>query len=148
MIWFNPFLFIWGLSCSTCIQDSLSLANYVYLDFLTTVFLYLELTLAFKKNHRSSIGLEIRPQSAFSTFRALLPSAIYSAELSGQVWQPSADSNGLLAHHYCQQRAVTPNPESLNSNKKAAKLPLLSAEGCHTQLNGQHCPLITYQGVF
>jgi hypothetical protein len=31
-------------------------------------------------------------------------------------------------------------------NKKG--LPLLSAEGCHTRLDGQHCPLITYQGVF
>jgi hypothetical protein len=27
-------------------------------------------------------------------------------------------------------------------------MPLLSAEGCHTQLDVQHCPLITYQGVF
>jgi hypothetical protein len=35
-----------------------------------------------------------------------------------------------LAHHYIQQRAVTPDPESLNSNKKGAKLPFLSAEGC------------------
>jgi hypothetical protein len=51
-------------------------------------------------------------------------------------------------HHYCQQRAVTPGPESLNANKKDAKLPLLSAEGCNTQLDGQHCPLITYQVVF
>jgi len=33
------------------------------------------------------------PQSAFSAFRALLPSANYSAEWSGWVWQPSADSN-------------------------------------------------------
>jgi hypothetical protein len=33
-----------------------------------------------------------------------------------------------------QQRAVTPDPESSNSNKKGAKLPLISAEGCHTQL--------------
>ncbi len=33
-----------------------------------------------KKNPRSSIGLEIGPQSAFSAFRALLPSANYTAE--------------------------------------------------------------------
>jgi len=31
---------------------------------------------------------------------------------------------GLLAHHNCQQKAVTPNPERLNSNKKGAELPL------------------------
>ncbi len=65
--------------------------------------------IGFLKNPRSSIGLEIRHQSAFSAFRALLPSANYSAEWSGRVWQPSADSNGLLAHHN------------------------LSAEGCHTR---------------
>jgi hypothetical protein len=41
-------------------------------------------------------------------------------------------SNGHLMYHYSQQRAVTPDPESSNSNKKGAKLPLLSAEGCHT----------------
>jgi hypothetical protein len=23
-----------------------------------------------------------------------------------------------------------------------------TAEGCHTLLDGQHCPLITYQGIF
>jgi hypothetical protein len=53
----------------------------MYLDFLTTVFLYLVVTLAFyKKNPRFSIGLEIRPQSSFAAFRVLLPSANYSAE--------------------------------------------------------------------
>ncbi len=112
------------------------------------VFLYLVVALAILKNPRSSIGLEIRPESAFSAFRALLPSENHSAEWSGWVRQPSADSNHLLGHYYCQQRAVTPYPESLNSNKKGGKLPLLSAEGCHTRLDGQHCPLITYKGVF
>ncbi len=77
---FNPFLFIKGLSCPSCIQASLSL-NFLklttFLDFLTTVFLDLVVTLALKKNPRSSIGLEIRPQSVFSDFRALLPSANY-----------------------------------------------------------------------
>jgi hypothetical protein len=40
------------------------------------------------------------------------------------------------------------DPDSSNSNKKGSKLPLLYAEGCHTRLEGQHCPLITYQGIF
>jgi hypothetical protein len=41
-------------------------------------------TLAFVlKKPRSSIRLEIRPHSAFTAFRALLPSENYSAELSG-----------------------------------------------------------------
>ncbi len=53
--------------------------------------------------------------------------------------------DNLLGHHYCQQRDVRPNSkESLNSNKQGAKLPLLSAEGCHTRLDGQHFP----QGVY
>jgi hypothetical protein len=63
----------------------------------------------------------------------------------------TADSNGLLGHHYSQQRAVTPDPESLNSNKNGTKLPLLSVEGFHTQMDqmdGQHCPLIKYQAFF
>jgi|LakMenEpi03Aug12_release.lakeMendotaPanAssembly.Ray.scaffolds.fasta_scaffold279617_1 hypothetical protein len=81
-------------------------------------------------------------------FISQLPSKNCSAEWSGWVWQPSADSNGLLGHHYCQQRTVTPDPESFNSNKKGTKLPLLSAEDCHTLLDGQHCPLRTHQCMF
>ncbi len=89
---FNPFLFIRGLSLPSCIQASLSLSNFTWLssqlDFLKS---------------RPSNGLEIRPQSAFSAFRELLPSGNYSIEWYGQVWQPSADDNGLLVQHYCQQ---------------------------------------------
>jgi hypothetical protein len=58
----------------------------------------------------SSNGLDT---SAFSAFRALLPSATILLS-DGWVWQPSADSDGFLAHQYCQQRAVTSIPESLN----------------------------------
>ncbi len=125
----NPLLFIRGLSCPSCLLVSCG-------------------DIGFKKNPRSSIGLEMRPQSAFSAFMGFLPSANYSAEWSGRVWQPSANSNGLLEHHYCQQRAVTPDPESLNLKKKGAKLPVLSAEGLHTRLDGLHCPLISYKCVF
>ncbi len=35
--------------------------------------------------------------SALFAFKALLPSADYSALRSGRVWQPSADCNGHLA---------------------------------------------------
>ncbi len=145
------FLFIRGLFCPICIQNSLSLNC-----FKRTIpgFSHNCLPVScgaigyFKKIPRSSIGLEVKPQSAFSVQRALLPSANCSAEWSGFVWQSSADINGLLGHHYCQQRAVTPDPESFNSNIKGARLPLLFAEGCPILLDGQHCPLITYQGVF
>ncbi len=117
--------------------------------------------IGFKKNPRSC-NKEIWPQSAFAAFRAMLPSANNSAEWSGRVWQPSEDRNGHLAHIY--------------SNLKPTKQPLLSAEGCHARpskfkfkkigpnghyyisaegcqirldaVDGQHCPLRTYHGVF
>jgi hypothetical protein len=46
------------------------------------------------------MDLQIRPQSALTAFKALLPSADYSAERSGRVWhwQPVADSNGRLGN--------------------------------------------------
>jgi hypothetical protein len=50
------------------------------LDFLITSLVFLVVTLALNKKHRSSIGLEIKTQDAFTAFRALLPSANYSAE--------------------------------------------------------------------
>ncbi len=149
--YFNPFLFIRGLSCPSCIQASLSL-NCLKLTIpgfssqLSSCILWWHWL--FKKNPRSIISLEIMPQSAFSAFMVILHSANYSAEWSGREWQPFAVSNGLLVQSYCQQRAVTPDTESLNANKNGAKMPLQSAEGCHTRLDGQHCPLITYQGVF
>jgi hypothetical protein len=88
----------------------------------------------------SIIGLEIRPQCAFLLLgRSCPPQTILLSDLV-RCAQLSAVSNGLLAYHYCQQRAVT--LESLNSNKKGTKLPLLSAGGCHTRLDGQHCPMI------
>jgi hypothetical protein len=78
MVPLNPFLFIRGLSCSRSVQTSLtqhclSLTT-VYLDFLTTSFVNLVVTLALLKNPRSRIGLEIRPQSACTALMALLPS--------------------------------------------------------------------------
>jgi len=36
----------------------------------------------------------------------------------------------------------------LKTSVKCTKLPLLSAVGCHTRLDGQHCPLRTDQMVF
>jgi hypothetical protein len=50
------------------------------MNFFTTIFLHLVVTLAFKKNPRPSIGLEIMAQSAFSAFKALLHFVNHSAE--------------------------------------------------------------------
>jgi hypothetical protein len=80
----NPFLFIRGLSFPSCIQASLSL-NCLKLTIPGFPYNCLPVTcgdIGFKKNPMSSIGLEIRPQSAFPAFRALLPSANCSAEWS------------------------------------------------------------------
>ncbi len=74
----NPFLFIRGLSSPHRVKTSIT-QNRLNLDFLTIAFLFFVLTLALKMP-RSSNGLEIRPQSAFTVFRALLPSVNYSAE--------------------------------------------------------------------
>ncbi len=107
---FNLFLFIRGLFFPSCIQAALSL-NCLKLTIPGFPHNCLPVScgdIGLKKIPMSSIGLEIRSQSSFSAFRALLPSAIYSAWWSGQEWQPCADRNGLLVH-------------------------LLSAEGCHTR---------------
>jgi hypothetical protein len=97
--------------------------SYPCLDFLTTSFLYLVVTLALKQNTRSNIGLQIRPLGAFTAFRTLLPSADCSAELSDQ----AADSNGRSANFFkllkqansydCQQPAVSPGLGSSNLKK-------------------------------
>ncbi len=146
----NPFLF----SCPSCIQASLSpnclkltIPGFPHnclpvscgdIGFKTKI---LGLVLAWKSGPKVPF-LPLGRSCSLQTF--LL------SDLVGRVWQPSADSNGLLAHHFIQQGAVTLDPEILNSNKKGAKLPFLSAEGCHshTLLEGRHCPLITYQGDF
>ncbi len=74
-------------------------------------------------------------QSAFTAFRALLPSASYSAGWSNRVWQLSADCNGCLAHFFefvARQTpimAATHFPASSNI-KKMRQL------GCCTRLDG------------
>ncbi len=85
-LFLNPFLFIRGLSCPCRAQISLT-QNCLYLTisgFPCNLLLLLVVTLVKKKKHRSRIGLEIRPQSAFIAFRALLPSANYSADSNGR----------------------------------------------------------------
>ncbi len=74
----------------------------------------------FKKS-MSSIGKEFRRQSAFTAFRGLLPSANYSAEWSGWVWQPAADSNSCLAHFL----KVVSAPNSHYSHTWPSKLQFL-----------------------
>jgi hypothetical protein len=123
---FTPFLFIRGLSCASCIQASL-LLNCLKLTIPGSPYNCLPVSCLFKK----SLVWYWPGNPASKCLYCLegAPALNYSAEWSGWVWQPSADSNGRLAHYYCQQRAVTPDPESSNSNKKGAKLPLLFCRG-------------------
>ncbi len=64
--------------------------------------------IGFKTNFRSSFGLEIRLRSAFTAFRALLPSANYSAEWSGRVWQPFAYSIGSFGPLFFYLKGAKP----------------------------------------
>ncbi len=145
----NHFLFIKGGSCPSCFQALLSL-NCLKLTMPWFPHNCLTVSCGNIGFSRKILSLVLARKTGFKV--PFLPIGhscpLQTILLSDLVWQPSADSNGLLGHHFCQQRAVTPDPDSLNSNKKGAKLPLLSAEGCHTRLEGKHCPLITYQGVF
>ncbi len=140
---FNPFLFIIGLSCPSCILASLSL-NCLKITIPGFPHNCLPVSCGDIAFFKKILG----NQASKCLFCLKDAPALCKLFCSGGVWQPSADSNGLLAHHYIQQRAVTPVSESLNSDKKGTKLPFLSAEGCRTPLEGQHCTLITYQGVF
>jgi hypothetical protein len=96
--------------------------------------------------------MKIRPQSACTDFRALLPFANYFDDCSCRVWQPSEESNGCLALifnklQYAKQPLLLAAGCHTQPRKfkfiKSTKVPLLSAQGCHTPLDGQHCPLRT-----
>ncbi len=147
---FYPFLFIRELSCPSWIQAKLSLncLMLTILGFPHNCLLVSCGDIGFKKNYSLVLAWKSGLKVPFLTLGCFCPLQTILLRWYGWVWQPPADSNGLLEHHYSQQRAVTPYPESLNSNETGAKLQFLSADGCHTWLEGQHCPLITYQGVF
>jgi hypothetical protein len=73
----NPFLFIRGHSCPRSVQTSLT-QNCLELTisgFFTTSFPFFVVTLALKKCIGQVLALEVRHQSAFTAFRALLPFA-------------------------------------------------------------------------
>jgi hypothetical protein len=78
----NSFFFIRGFFCPNSVKTSLTQNC---LKLATPGFPHNFLPVyccdnVFFLNHRSSFGLELRPQSAFSALRALLPSANNSAE--------------------------------------------------------------------
>ncbi len=65
------------------------------------------------------------------------------------MWQPAADSKGHLVSFfkfeaYQTAAAAANQTQQVQILKKCTKRPLLSAPGCHTRLDGHHCPLRTY----
>ncbi len=73
----NPFLFIRGLSCPGSVQTYFT-PNCLKLTIPGFLYNFLPVSsgdISFKKNRRSSNGLEIRPQGAFTACRANLASA-------------------------------------------------------------------------
>ncbi len=67
--------------------------THAYLAGFLTYFLHF--VLAVLKTHRSSISLEIRPQSAFTVFRAS-----YSTGWSGRLWQPLSDCKYIWGNFF------------------------------------------------
>jgi hypothetical protein len=123
--------------CSGLIISIISLSNYTWLS-LQPPSCILWRHWLFKK-HRSSIDLEIGMHSASTSFRALLPSASYSA----------AGCNGCLVTFfylgrtkqplYRLQRAVTPDPASSNFKKRQMVIIICS---------GLLYPVWIYHGVY
>jgi hypothetical protein len=132
---FNPFLFIRGLSCPRCIQASLSL-NCLKLTipgFPHNCLLVSCGDIGFlKQNSRSTVVLAWKSGLKVPFLPLGRPCPLQTILLSDLVGCDSPLQKVILPH----QRAVTPKPESLNSNKMSAKRPLLSAEGCHTNWMG------------
>jgi hypothetical protein len=127
-----PFIFIRGLSCPSCIQASLSL-NFLKLTIPGFLHNCLPVScgdIGFIKNHRSSIGLGIWPQSAFlplghscplqTTLLSDLVGCDSPLQIVMAVWRTIIVSRGL-SHptqkvciqtkgcHYYLQRVVTSN---------------------------------------
>ncbi len=72
------------------INSKLSKSNYTWISLYNLLLVSWGDIGLFLKMHRSIIGLDIRSQSAFTAFRALLPSANSSAE--GVIWLDKAAS--------------------------------------------------------
>ncbi len=147
----NPFLFIRGLSCPGCIQASLSLnclkltiPGFPHNSLLAScgAIGFLKKILGLVLARKSGPKVPFLPLGRSCPLQTILLRDLVGCDSPLQIVMD------FWRHHYCQQRTVTSDPESLNSNKKGAKPPLLSAAGCHTRLDGQHCPLISYQGIF
>jgi hypothetical protein len=146
---FNPFLFIRGLSCPSCIQASLSLSclNLTIPGFPHNCLPVSCGDIGVLKNPRSSIGQEIRPQSAFSDFRARLPSANYSAEWSGWVWQPSADSTGFW-HTTLFSRSCHIRPRKFEFKQKGRQAAISICRGLSHPTRGAALPSDNISGRF
>jgi hypothetical protein len=91
----------------------------------------LDLVLAWKSGRK----LPFLPLGRSCPLQTILLGDLVRCDSPLPIWRTIIVSRGLS----------TPDPESSNSNKKGAKLPFISVEGCHTRLDGQHSPLISLQ---
>jgi hypothetical protein len=144
---FNPFLFIRGLSCPSSVQASLILNSlkltmpgfpYNCLPVSSGDMGFLKKIIGLVLAWKSGLGVPLLPLGPFCPLQKILLSEV-----------GYADSNGRLAHFFQFEARQTVisfySQQSRLSSKfelktKCAKRPLLFAEGCHTQLDKQHCP--------
>ncbi len=134
---FSPSLL---LSCTNCIQASLSL-NCLKLIIPGYYHNCLPVSCGDTGFLKKNLGLVLAQKSGLKVpFLVLRRSCPLQTILLSDLVGCDSPLQIVMAfwrfHHYCQPRAVTPDPESLNSNKKGAKLSLLSAKGCHARLDG------------
>ncbi len=132
---FNPFLFIRGLSCPSCIQALLSLKCLKLIipgsgfphnclpvscgDTDTGFKKILGLILAWK----TGLKVPFLPLGRSCPLQNILLCDLVGSDSPLQIVM------AFLAHHFCQQRTVTPDPESLNSNKKGRQTTISICRG-------------------
>ncbi len=106
------------------------------------------MTLAFFLNPRSCIGLEIRfikpflPLGPSCPLQTILQSDLVGRDSPLQIamasWLTIIFSRGLSL----------PIHKIWIQTKRSPNCHYYAPKGCHTQKDGQHCPLIMYQSVF
>ncbi len=131
--WVNPFFFIRGLSCPRSVQLTFTQnCPKLIIPGFSYNLLPVSCDIGFFNNKAKVMYW---PQSIFTAFRALLPSANYSAEWSGLVWQPALMVVAVWRNlfwiwstansKFRLQEAATPDLESSKS-KEASQMAIFN----------------------
>jgi hypothetical protein len=111
-------------------------------------------TLALKKKpwfgifRESGIKVPLLPLGRSCPLKTILQSDLVGCDsplqIAMAIWHPflKFETDIILS------RGLSHPTQEVQIKKKCAILPLLSAEDCHIQLDGQHCRLRTYPGIF